>query len=128
MAKVKEDATAEQTAEDDNALPLTVPEDEPVPDPLPPEPEPEPEPPPAEIKAAQYDYDGVTVMLIIRKLDEPSDTTYALNATDPYGLSPWLREELQRMVTAGEIVILPAPEYVEDAQSPWHPDNAANSL
>lgn len=80
-------------------------------------PDPEPEPPPAEIKAAQYDYDGVTVILGIRLTGQPADTIFALNATDPNGLSPWLREELQRMVDAGEIVIEPAAELVEDPET-----------
>lgn len=83
-----------------------------------PEPEPEPAPPPAEIKAAQYDYDGQTVMLMIRMLGAAEDTPYALNATDQYGLSPWLRGELERMTGAGEVVIEAAPAIpLEDASA-----------
>jgi hypothetical protein len=76
------------------------------------------EPKPAEIKAAQYYYDGVTVMLAIRRAGAAEDSFYALDAIDPYGLSPFLREELERMVTAGEITILEAPEYSDDEEHP----------
>jgi hypothetical protein len=88
-------------------------------------PDPEPELPPAEIKAAQYDFDGVTILLVIRLLNQPMDSIYALNATDQFGLSPWLRDELQRMVDAGEIVIEPAPEIVA---SRGGDDDASNEL
>lgn len=66
-------------------------------------------PPPAVIHSAQYDYDGSTVMLSITKEGDTAPIQYALNATDPYGLSPWLRDELKRMVDASEITIEPAP-------------------
>lgn len=73
-------------------------------------PETEPEyVPPAVIKAAQYDYDGKSVILIITEPSVPEQHTYALNTTDENGLSPFLREELQRMVDAGEIEIQAAP-------------------
>lgn len=68
----------------------------------------EPEPP-ATIVSAEYDYDGVTVMLKIIKQGESAETPYALNQTDQYGLSPFLRAELERMVSGGEIVVQAAP-------------------
>jgi hypothetical protein len=67
-------------------------------------------PPPAVINSAQYDYDGQTVMLTITKDGETEPVPYALNQTDPYGLSPFLREELTRMIDAGDITILAAPQ------------------
>jgi hypothetical protein len=55
------------------------------------------------------------IWLTLTDLDEASAPVgepygYALYADDPYGLAPRLREELQRMVDAGEIVVEePAP-------------------
>lgn len=93
--------------------PLVAQEPDPVPRPL--DLEPAPEPDPAEIKAARYDYDGVTIMLAIRPLGSDFDVPFVLRESDQNGLSPFLREELARMVTAGEIVIGPAPIYDESA-------------
>lgn len=64
---------------------------------------------PAEIKSARYDYDGMTVMVSMIPAGADFEIPFALSPTDPYGLAPWLRVELARMVEAGEITIEPAP-------------------
>jgi hypothetical protein len=70
----------------------------------------EPPPPPATIDDAIYDYDGVTVLLMITVTGATEQQPYALTPTDQYGMSPWLREELQRMIDAGEITVKAAPQ------------------
>jgi len=65
------------------------------------EPEEPPAPPPAVIHSAQYDYDGASVVLSITVAGASEPQHYVLNATDPHGLSPFLRAELETMTKAG---------------------------
>lgn len=48
---------------------------------------------------------GDYIMLTISDLGQSATYEYALNGTDPYGMSPALRDQLTRMVAAGEIVM-----------------------
>jgi hypothetical protein len=68
---------------------------------------------PATIKSARFDYDGVTVVLVIRIEGQAEDCSFALNETDQNGLSPFLREELAAMLEADAIAIEPAPVFEE---------------
>lgn len=48
---------------------------------------------------------GDYIMLTISDLGKTETYEFALNATDPNGMSPGLRAQLQRMLGAGEIVM-----------------------
>ena len=58
------------------------------------------------------------VMLILVDEGGTEPYPYALVADDPYGDAPALREELARMVDAGELVVEPAapPEYLAQTE------------
>lgn len=48
---------------------------------------------------------GDYIMLTISDLGQSATYEYALNGTDPHGMSPALRLQLARMVDAGEITL-----------------------
>lgn len=48
---------------------------------------------------------GDYIQLVITVIGEQEQTGYSLTSTDPHGLAPALRAQLQRMVEAGEITV-----------------------